>query len=104
MSDPLRLQEAEGSVSFDILVSPRASRPRLGPVSDGRLKVAISAPPVEGKANAAVVQLLARALGVRRAQVSLVSGEKSKRKTVRVEGLDAAELLSALERAAGGSP
>ena len=103
MSDPLPIQESMDGVTFDILVSPRASRPRLGPVSGGRLKVAISAAPVEGKANAAVVQLLARALGVRRAQVSLVSGDKSKRKTVRVEGLGANELLGALERAMGGS-
>lgn len=104
MSDPLPIQESMDGVTFDILVSPRASRPRLGPVSGGRLKVAISAPPVEGKANAAVVQVLARALGVRRAQVSLVSGEKSKRKTVRVAGLDAEALRRALALATGANP
>ena len=62
---------------------------------DGRLKVAVTAPPVDGEANAAVIELLAKALGVPRRQVEVIAGASSRRKTVRIEGADAAvaELL-----------
>jgi uncharacterized protein (TIGR00251 family) len=91
--DTLRIDESEGGISFEILVSPRASRERIGPVSGDRLKVAVTAPPVEGKANAAVVALLADRLGVRKQDVCILSGEGGKRKRVRVEGATRAGLL-----------
>jgi len=90
------IEESTGGITFDILVAPRASRDRLGPVVGERVKVAITAAPVEGKANAAVVDLLARKLSVRRDQVSITSGQKSKRKRVRVEGTTRHALLSCL--------
>lgn len=77
----------KGGVTFQVLVSPRASRERVGPVHGDRLKLAVKAPPVEGKANAAVTALLARALKVPRRDVTVVAGAASKRKTVRVEGV-----------------
>jgi uncharacterized protein (TIGR00251 family) len=84
------------SVSFDVLVTPRASRARLGPVVEGRLKIAVTAPPVEGEANAAVIAYLAKSLGVPRARVSILRGDGSRRKSVRVEGLSAAEMASVM--------
>ena len=83
------------TATIDILVQPRASRAKLGPMHDGRLKVAVTAPPVDGEANAAVVEVLAKALGVPRRQVEVIAGLSSRRKTVRIEGADAAvaELL-----------
>jgi hypothetical protein len=86
---------AEG-VTFGVLVAPRASREAVGPVVGDRLKVAVTAPPVEGQANAALVAALARALGVRRRDVEIVGGERGKRKTVRVAGLTREALLAAL--------
>jgi len=77
----------KGGVTFLVLVSPRSSRERIGPVMGDRLKLAVKAPPVEGKANAAVEALLARALKVPRRDVTVVAGSSSKRKTVRVEGV-----------------
>ncbi len=82
-----QVREDARGVMFEVLVQPRASRERIGPVLGDRLKVAVMAPPVDGRANAAVVETLARALGVRRAAVSIVGGEGSRRKTVRVEGV-----------------
>jgi uncharacterized protein (TIGR00251 family) len=84
-----QVREDGRGVVFDVLVQPRASRERIGPVLGGRLKVAVTAPPVDGRANAAVVETLARALGVRRAAVSIAGGEGSRKKTVRVEGVSA---------------
>ena len=83
----MNLREHDGGVTFDVLVQPRASRARLGPVHDGRLKVAVTAPPVDGEANAAVIELLAKTLGVARGAVSVVAGASSRRKTVRIDGV-----------------
>jgi uncharacterized protein (TIGR00251 family) len=83
----LAVREDGGAVTFDVLVTPRASRTRVGPLQGDRLKVAVTAPPVEGEANAAVIEALARALGVARARVVIVRGDGSRRKTVRVVGV-----------------
>jgi len=83
---------ADGIV-FDVLVSPRASRARLGPVHGDRVKVAVTAPPVDGEANAAVIELVAKALGVPRAAVTIATGHGSRRKSVAVRGVDAASLM-----------
>lgn len=77
---------------FDIQVVPRASRAAVGPAVGDRLRVAVTAPPVDGAANAAVIEALAAAFGVRRAAVSIVRGETGRRKTVRIEGGSAATL------------
>jgi uncharacterized protein len=88
----MNLREHDGAVTFDVLVQPRASCARLGPVHDGRLKVAVTAPPVDGEANAAVIELIAKALGVARGAVEVTAGQSSRRKTVRVTGATRAQL------------
>lgn len=94
----LAIGERDGGLTFPILVVPRSSRSAVGPVVGERLKVLVTAPPVEGKANAAVIEVLARALGVPRRQVEIVGGEGSRRKTVRVGGLTRAALLALIAR------
>jgi uncharacterized protein len=86
-----RVTEGADGITFDVLVAPRAARERIGPVVGDRLKIAVTAPPVEGAANDAVVAAVARALGVARGRVAIVRGEGSRRKTVRVEGLGAGD-------------
>jgi uncharacterized protein (TIGR00251 family) len=83
----MRIEEHAGAVTFDVLVQPRASRVKLGPVHDNRLKVAVTAPPVDGEANAAVIEAIAKALGVARGAVEVIAGASSRRKTVRVTGV-----------------
>ena len=82
---------------FDIQVVPRASRVAVGPAVGDRLRVAVTAPPVDGAANAAVIEALAAAFGVRRAAVTIVRGETGRRKTVRIDGGNAAT-VEALKR------
>ncbi len=82
---------------IDVLVVPRASRTAVGPMVGERLRVAVTAPPVDGEANAAVIAALAEAFGVRRAAVEIVRGERGRRKTVRIAGAD----RGALERLLG---
>ncbi|MDB4955999.1 MAG: hypothetical protein JWO36_3568 [Myxococcales bacterium] len=86
----MNLQEHAGAVTFDVLVQPRASRAKIGPLHDGRLKVAVTAPPVEGEANAAVIEAIAKRLGIARGAVSVIAGQTSRRKTVRVAGVSRA--------------
>lgn len=83
----MKITEADGAVTFDVLVQPRASRAKVGPIHDGRLKLAVTAPPVDGEANAAVIELLAKSFGVSRGAIAVVAGTSSRRKTVRVVGV-----------------
>ena len=73
-------------MTIDILVQPRAARPGVGPLVGDRLRVAVTAPPVDGEANDAVVAALADAFGVRRSAITILRGQSGRRKTVRIEG------------------
>lgn len=88
----MNLKEHEGAVTFDVLVQPRASRAKVGPLHDGRLKVAVTSPPVDGEANAAVIELIAKTLGVARGAVEVIAGASSRRKTLRVRGVTRAAI------------
>ena len=82
--------ERDGGVTFAVKVVPGASRDSVaGPYGDA-LKVRVAAPPEAGAANAAVVRLLAGALGVPVANVGIVQGHATPRKRVRVVGVTAA--------------
>jgi uncharacterized protein (TIGR00251 family) len=63
-------------------VQPRASRTEIVGVQHGRLKIKLTAPPVDGQANAEMVKLLAKQFGVSRSQVTLLSGETGRDKRV----------------------
>ena len=90
------LREEAGAVTLELLIQPRASRTRVVGEHDGRLKVQLAAPPVDGEANAALVEFLARALSVRKGDVEVLRGETGRRKTVRVAGVSAAQADLAL--------
>lgn len=77
----LRLQ-AEGWVSLDISVSPRARRTEAQGVQGGRLRVRLAAPPVDGKANETLLKWLADELQVGRQAVKLLRGDSSRLKQV----------------------
>jgi uncharacterized protein (TIGR00251 family) len=88
---PFSIKEEADAIVFDVQVVPRASRERVGPVVGDRLKVQLTAPPVDGAANEALRALLARTLGVARGRVQIVRGETGRKKTVRVEGVARAQ-------------
>jgi uncharacterized protein (TIGR00251 family) len=89
----LRLTEKDGAVTVDIQVKPRSSREAVGPVQGDRLLVSVNAPPVDGKANEAVVRVLADTFGVSKSAVTIVRGETGKKKTVRLAGVTAATVM-----------
>jgi uncharacterized protein len=79
-----------------IRVVPRASKPGPAGMRDGAVLIRLNAAPVEGAANAELVELLARLLDLPKRNITIVSGEKSRLKRVRVEGMDDASALSRL--------
>jgi uncharacterized protein (TIGR00251 family) len=92
---PLRATEASDAVTVDIVVQPRASREGISLMGD-RLKVSVNAPPVDGKANEALIRVLADALSVPKANIEILRGETGRRKTVRIRGVTLAALLRTL--------
>jgi uncharacterized protein len=84
-----------------IRLTPRADRDRLSPpAAPGEpLKARVTAPPVDGQANAALVKLVARALGVPKSRVTIAKGQTARDKVVRVDGLSAADAHARLEGA-----
>ena len=76
------------AITFEVRVAPRASHNRVIGVRDGVLKVALTAPPVEGAANEALIKLLAKQLGVSKSAVEIVRGERGRNKLLRVHGAD----------------
>ena len=80
------ITEANGSVTFAVRVAPRSSRNQIVGVEGGALKIKLTAPPVEGAANAALIDFLAGQLGARKSDVRIESGETSRRKRVSVSG------------------
>ena len=90
------LREVPGGVFLEVLVQPRASRTRVVGEHAGRLKVQLAAPPVDGEANAALIDFLAGEIGARRSDVTIERGDTGRRKTVRVAGVTAQAVRDAL--------
>lgn len=93
----LDLKPQPDGFSLRVRVIPKAHRNALAGVEDGVLVVRLVAPPVEGKANLALLEFLSERLGLRKHQLQLVSGQKARHKVVKVQGVERA----ALERLAG---
>jgi uncharacterized protein (TIGR00251 family) len=96
----------EGDAPPDLIlrlhVHPGAGRTAIVGRHGDALKVKVGAPPADGRANAAVVALVAETLGVEAAQVELTSGASSRSKRVRIRGVDAEDLRRALQLAVAG--
>jgi uncharacterized protein (TIGR00251 family) len=85
-------------VSLRVRVTPRSSRDEVVGWKEGVLWVRVQAPPVGGRANRALLRLLAEALGVSRGEVEVVRGHRGREKTVRLVGLDEGEAKRRLAR------
>ena len=93
------VRDTPQGATFAVKVHPRARRNSLTGAVGEALKVALTAPPAEGRANDACVEFLAELLNVPRASVTIVAGFSSRNKAVRVAGLSAAEVERRLREA-----
>ena len=83
-----KITDAKGGAAFTVRVVPRASKTEIiGLMDDGALKVRLTAPPAEGKANEALVEFLAEVLSVRRDQIEIIAGHKGREKLISVIGI-----------------
>jgi uncharacterized protein (TIGR00251 family) len=90
------IRELQGAITFAIKVQPRAKRDAIiGELGDA-LKVALTAPPIDGRANEACIRFLAEFLKVPRSSITIASGQSSRTKVIRIAGLTAEEFRARL--------
>lgn len=85
--------DSDDALTFTIRVVPRASNSKIVGEINGALKIRIAAPPVDGAANAEVIKLLAKAFGVGKSSIEILSGHASKIKQVRIKQAKAGKLV-----------
>jgi hypothetical protein len=90
----IEISERDGSIAFAVRVTPRASRDAIEGEYQSALKVRLTSPPIEDRANEALRRLLAARLNVLVSAVRIVSGEKSRNKRVSVAGVARAQVVS----------
>ena len=91
-----RIQDHDEGSVLTVRVLPRARKSVLAGWHDNALKVRLAAPPVEGKANLALIAFLAKALGIRKQQIELLSGDHSRQKRLLIRDLTAEEVCAQL--------
>jgi len=88
----IKLTESPAGTTFAVKVHPRAKKTAITGEVGNALKLALTAPPVDRKANEACIDFFARLLKVPRSSVTIASGQSSRNKVIRVAGLSAEEL------------
>jgi uncharacterized protein len=97
------LEQTPEGVLLPVQAQPKARKNQIVGWHAGRLKVQVTQAPEKGKANQAILKLLAKSLGLKRSQIQLVSGDTSPQKLFCIEGISAEELMSRIAEALGKS-
>ena len=92
------MRAVEGGLTLRVRVKPRSSRDAIEGVREGALAVRVTAPPVEGEANAAMLRLLGKVLGIPPSALSIVRGASGREKLVAVAGIGAAAARARLQQ------
>jgi len=90
------VRDVDGGATLRVRLVPRAARDEVAGERDGALVVRVTAPPVEGAANAALARLLARRLGLAPSSLSVARGERTRDKVLLVSGVTAGDLRARL--------
>jgi uncharacterized protein len=90
----VQVTEKDGAVSFAVRVQPRASRDEIAGEWQDALKIRLTAPPVDDRANEALRRLLAARLKVPLSAVRIAAGERSRTKRVEIQGVTATQILA----------
>lgn len=92
----IQISPIKDGIRLGVQVQPRASRNQVAGEQDGCLKVKLTAPPVEGEANQALINFLANALAIPKKSIHIVKGETSRHKLIDISGLSASEFIDKL--------
>lgn len=93
----VEIKVSDTDIRFGVHVTPGAKRNLAAGAHDQSLRVSVTAPPDKGKANDLVVEVLAKALGVKRSQCEILSGHTSRRKVVRIQATNHSEIIAKIE-------
>lgn len=99
---PSRSRREPAQTTLDVRVTPRAARDQVMGWSDDVLRLRVSAPPVEDKANVALAKVLGKALGIPARRIVVVSGLRDRNKQVVVEGLTLAQIRERIDAESSG--
>jgi uncharacterized protein len=108
--DTIRFTNASHGAAIAVKVTPRARKTEVaGVLADGTVKIRVAAPPARGAANTALIEFLAKTLGIAASQVDIIAGESAQRKLVALVGISPDEvdaifqkLIAAPRRASAG--
>ena len=90
------LKDAPKKATIDVKVLPRSSKDTIVGEKDGVYKIKLTAPAIEGKANKALLKLLAKRLGIPKREIIIISGERSRIKSIRIERLTVEQIKKIL--------
>ena len=90
------LTEKGGCIFINIHLQPRASKNEIAGIHGESIKLRLTSPPVDGAANSPAIEFFAKKLGVQKSKITIVSGEKSRHKTLKVAGISLEEAVTAL--------
>lgn len=99
VTTPLTIRDSSDGCTLPVRVHPGARRNAITGIHDGALKVSLTTPPTDGRANQALIAFLAGELRIPRARVTLLTGAASRTKSLRIAGLSAAQLRAVLSLA-----
>ena len=79
---------SENFLNIQVQIQPGSSKDQIIGLHNGRLKIKISAPPIDGKANQNLIEFISKALGVSKSKIEILKGRTSKLKTLKISGVD----------------
>jgi len=103
MTTLVAVRDTQDGATFMVRVTPRASRTAIAGVTgegiDAALKIALHAPPIEGRANTALIEFLSDLLGTTRSEIEIAGGQHGREKRIVVQGRSATEVAATIEKA-----
>lgn len=89
----LRITETENGIRFEVKVQPKSSQNQITGIVEGVMKIRLTSPPVDGKANQALINMLSKIVDVPKKSITIIRGETSTNKLIQISGVDKETLL-----------
>ena len=99
ISSGLKVRETDTGLVINLHVLPRAKRCEIAGVHNGALKIKVNAPPVDDAANRSIIQFLSTLLGVSKSSLTILTGNRSRDKTLQIRGISLAGFMARISQA-----